>query len=480
MKKWLQPLPAYQHTSWLFLRLLALVYFAAFASLAVQINGLVGPNGILPYQARLAELYAQIGPAAFWRIPTLFWINAGDWALFGATVLGCVFSALLFFGIRQRLSLVVLFVLYLSLYHAGQLFLNFQWDYLLLETGFLAIFLASGATPLLIFLFHWLLFRLRFLSGISKIISEDPSWANLTSLRYYFETQPLPHMGAWYAHQLPDWLLTAGTGFVFFAELIVPFFIFLSRRLRITAAVVTVGLQLMIIATSNHNFVNLLTILLCLFLLDDRLVDKVLPAGLRARLDGKASPRPGLVARWGTIIATVLIFAGSLPLIANMVFGIVSPSAMRLSGYIRPYGIGNVYHIFPTMQTERQELIIQGSMDGQHWEDFEFRYKPQRLDKRPEFIVPHQPRLDWMIWFVPPQYDLQMFWFDKLMQRLAQGDKAVQNLFAHVPFEGRPPRYLRVLAWRYHFTNTAERKQSGHYWKRELLGEFPHTPPRYP
>ncbi|MGV6859740.1 MAG: lipase maturation factor family protein [bacterium] len=472
--------PEYRHTTWLFLKLLALIYFAAFASLVAQINGLVGPHGVLPYETRLADLYHQLGPEAFWRIPTLFWINAGDGALLAATLLGCFSAVLLLLGIKPRLNLILLFVVYLSLYHAGQLFLNFQWDYLLLETGFLAIFLVGGPTPLLIFLFHWLLFRLRFLSGISKVLSEDPSWANFSTLQYYFETQPLPHLGAWYAHQLPHWLLTTGTGFVFFAELIVPFFIFLGRRLRITAAVITIALQLMIIATSNHNFVNLLTILLCLFLLDDKIVDRILPARLRNKLDVAPATAPSPIKRGATVITALLIFAGSLPLIANVVFGIVSPTAMRVSNAIRPYGIGNIYHIFPTMQTERQELIIQGSMDGQHWENFEFKYKPQRLDKRPAFIVPHQPRLDWMVWFVPPQYGLQMFWFDQLMQRLAKGDKTVQSLFAKVPFQGAAPRYMRVLAYRYHFTTDEEFDLTGHYWKRELLGEFPNTPPRYP
>ncbi len=197
----------YQLTSALFIKLLALIYFAAFSSLAVQITGLVGVNGILPFNELLHYLYQNNGSLAWLYKPNLFWFSSSDFALMSVTLLGCVVSLLLFLGFKPMWSLIVLFILYLSMLHAGQTFLMFQWDTLLLEAGFLAIFLNNGPSHLLLFLFHWLLFRLRFMSGISKLASGDPSWANLTTLNYYFETQPLPHAGAWYFHQLPEWLL---------------------------------------------------------------------------------------------------------------------------------------------------------------------------------------------------------------------------------------------------------------------------------
>ncbi|MEJ2322282.1 MAG: lipase maturation factor family protein, partial [Gammaproteobacteria bacterium] len=242
--------PDQQLTGWLFLKLLALIYFAAFFSLSVQINGLAGPGGILPFAELLQNAEQSLGtPSAWLRLPTLFWIDAGDTALQGATMLGMLFSMMLFFNWRPVLSLVLLFVLYLSLFHAGQIFLSFQWDFLLMETGLLAIFIVKGPSRLMIFMFHWLLFRLRFLSGASKLLSGDPSWSGMTALDYYFETQPLPHAGAWYAHQLPEWVLHAGVGVTFFAELVVPFFIFLPRRFRLFAAGFTIAIQLLIIAT---------------------------------------------------------------------------------------------------------------------------------------------------------------------------------------------------------------------------------------
>ncbi|MCP3666258.1 MAG: lipase maturation factor family protein [Gammaproteobacteria bacterium] len=469
----------YTLISWLFLKLLALIYLAAFLSLAVQITGLVGPNGILPFQELLDYLYQQQGSWVWFNMPTLFWLGSGDAVLQGATIVGCLISLLLFFGVWPRASLILLFLLYLSLTRAGQVFLNFQWDYLLLETGFLAIFITYGPSRLIILMFHWLLFRLRFLSGLSKLLSDDPSWSGLTTLNYYFETQPLPHIGSWYAHQLPQWLLQSGTGIVLFAELIVPFFIFLPRPFRISAAVITLVIQLCIVATSNHNFVNLLTILLCLFLIDDRVIRRFFPQNFLQPI--------GVGRVMGTMKKTLLVtvvsavFVISLLRMFTMVTGEQLPPALnRLERVGHSYGLGNVYHIFPTMQTERQELVIEGSHDGAVWKPYLFRYKPDLLDKTPAIIIPHQPRLDWMIWFVPPRNQEMKIWFDRFMWQLSQNQPQVTGLLKHNPFEESPPRYLRVQVFRYHFTTPEEREQTGNWWKAEYLGAFPQTPPRTP
>ena len=476
-KNLLKPADNHLLTSYLFLKLLALIYFVAFLSMAVQVTGLVGPNGILPFQNILDNFYQHQGTSAWWKMPTLFWFSSNNLALHTVTILGCAFSVLLFFGRWQRGSLITLFILYLSLYHAGQTFLNFQWDTLLLECGFLAIFLVSGASNLLIFLFHFLLFRLRFMSGVSKLASEDASWSNFTALNYYFETQPLPHVGSWYFHQLPEWMLRTGTGFTFFTELIIPFFIFLPRRFRLIAAGVTLFMQLLIIATSNHNFVNLLTIILCIFLLDDKIVGRFIP-----KKSSLAKIKPN---NWRntffTAITAVLIISASLPLFYSMVSGNkVTPWLAKSGMLVRSYGLGHIYHIFPTMQVERHELQVEGSYDGVNWQAYTFRYKLGDLSARPKFIVPHQPRLDWMIWFVPPKSSSQMQWFTLFMRRLAEGSPQVLALLKDNPFKNKPPKHLRVLVYRYHFTNGEERKQTGNWWKKEYLGEFPYVAPRRP
>ncbi len=475
LKKLQAPASDYNLTSWLFLKLLSLVYFAAFLSLAVQISGLVGPTGILPFQDILDNFYQQQGVSAWWMMPNLFWFSSSNLALHSVTILGCVFSVFLFLGRWQRLSLITLFILYLSLYHAGQIFLNFQWDTLLLECGFLAIFLVDGPTRLLIFLFHFLLFRLRFMSGVSKLAMDDPSWANFKALNYYFETQPLPHIGSWYFHQLPEWILRTGTGFTFFTELIIPFFIFLPRKFRLIAASVTIFMQLLIITTSNHNFINLLTILLCLFLLDDKVIGLLLPK------KSFQINKPGHIKAWLVPITAILIFVASLPLFYSMVTqNKVTPWLAKTGMLIRSYGLGHIYHVFPTMQVERHELQVEGSYDGIKWQAYTFRYKPGNLDTKPSFIIPHQPRLDWMIWFVPSKFNNQIHWFKLFMRRLSQGSPDVLALLKDNPFEGKPPRYLRVLVYKYNFTNQDERNQTGNWWKREYLGVFPYVAPRRP
>jgi hypothetical protein len=468
----------YRLSGKLFLRLLALIYLAAFVSSALEITGLVGESGILPAGEQLARLEQQLGQIGWIRFPTLFWIDHSDTSLLLACYAGCIFSITLLIGWRPLLSTIALFVLYLSLVRVGQLFFNFQWDTLLLEAGFLSIFLTAGPSRLLVFLFHWLLFRLRFLSGLSKILSEDPSWSSLTTLKYYFETQPLPHMGSWYAHQLPEWILRAGTGFTLFVELLVPFFIFLPRPFRLFAALATITIQVLIILTSNHNWINLLTIALCLFLLDDRAIQWMVPKWFHQQ---PGQPRGSRAARLLLPPLAAVLLATSSYAIYEFVTHRRGQTAWHAPvNWVRAWGLGNVYHVFPNMQTERHELIIEGSTDGRKWRPYGFRYKPNSVDDRPAFIVPLHPRLDWMIWFVPPRNPFMLYWFENFLWRLHQNSPSVTALLAHNPFPEEGPRYLRVQSYRYRFTTPQEREQSGRIWNSEYLGEFPNVPPRIP
>lgn len=473
----LAPDDRYRLASRLFLRLLALVYLAAFVSTALEIEGLIGEQGILPAGEYLQGLRQHAGELAWMRYPTLFWLDHSDTSLLWASYLGCLFSLLLFVGWRPLMSLIALFVLYLSFYKVGQVFFNFQWEYLLLEAGFLAIFLTGGPNRLLVFLLHWLLFRLRFLSGLSKLLSGDPSWAQLTTLDYYFETQPLPHAGAWYAHQLPEWLLRTGTGVTLFVELLVPFFIFLPRPFRLFAAGTTILVQLLIIATSNHNFINLLTIALCLFLLDDQALRRMLPRWLIGDVAGRPTPVLNLAA---IPLAAVLIVPTSLYAAWEFIGDRERSAWNHPASWVRGWGLGNVFHIFPTMQTERHELTIQGSHNGREWRSYRFRYKPNDPAETPAFVAPLHPRLDWMIWFIPPQNPMMRPWFERFMYRLQQNAPGVTGLMAHNPFADRAPRYLRVLVHRYRFTDRTERARTGRLWTSEYLGEFPHVRPRRP
>jgi len=469
--------PRYRLVTQIFLRLLALIYLIAFLSTALEITGLVGERGILPAGLMQAASLQRLGDWAWLRHPSLFWLNSSNWALLGASYAGCLLAIGLFFNWRPRLMLVLLFALYLSFFQVGQVFFSFQWEFLLLESGFIAIFLVNGPNRLLVFLLHWLLFRLRFLSGAAKLFGGDPSWSGLSALNHYFETQPLPHMGAWYAHQLPEWLLRAGTGATLFIELVVPFFIFLPRPFRLFAAGVTIGIQLLIMATSNHNFVNLLTIALCLFLLDDRAVRTLLPWRTAAPVrNAPAMPRGSLVQ---PLIALVLV-STSVATTYEMVRSDLRFARNAPVNWVRGWGLGNVYHIFPTMQTERQELVIEGSHDGKTWLAYDFRYKPDYPGDAPRLIMPIHPRLDWMLWFVPPQRERDRHWFGALLYRLHHNEPDVTALLRHNPFADKAPRYLRVLAYRYRFSTPAQRERSGQVWQAQYLGVFPQVKPRRP
>ena len=271
--------PTYDVANALFLRLLGLCYLAAFVSLWVQVDGLVGARGILPVSEFLEWVRGQTGAGRFWLLPTLCWISSSDAALHLQCAAGVAVSLLLVAGLVPAWSALAAWGLYLSLSIAGQQFLEFQWDVLLTEAGLLAVFLAPPALRLLRrrlasprlarFLLVWLLFRLMLSSGAVKLVSGDPAWRSLTALRVHYETQPLPPWTAWFVHQLSPAFQTASCVFLFFVELAVPFLFFAPRRLRLFACAMTILLQVLIASTGNYAFFNLLTIALAVLLVDD-------------------------------------------------------------------------------------------------------------------------------------------------------------------------------------------------------------------
>jgi len=463
----------YELVSALFLRLLGAIYLIAFASLLVQVQGLVGEQGILPVADLLAYVTTEAGGARYYRLPTVFWLNHSDIALVGASIYGCIVALQIIFNWWQRSALVIAFVLYLSLFNVCQPFLHFQWDGLLLETGFLAIFLGSRSS-VIIWLFRWLLFKLRFMSGLSKLTSGDQAWSGLTALNTYFEVQPLPNPLSWYAHQLPEIILRSATAATLVIEILVPFMMFMPRPWRFTAAWITIFWQLLIILTSNHNWINLLTIALCLFLFDDRALRSVLPKKryippLPQPLQGRLviEFRNAAIAVMAVFIL-VISFSQLWMLSTGQTVGGRPGKALE---YMDAYRVVNMYHVFPTMTTERIELELSGSVDGSEWKTYRFKYKPGYPDQRPQLVMPHQPRLDWQMWFVT-LHAKHLPWFEEFLYALLENSPHVAELLAHNPFADKPPRYIRVDAYKYTFTTPQQRQQSGNWWNREALGPF--------
>ena len=463
--------PRYRVTSWLFLRLLGCISLSAFVSFGVQATGLIGHDGILPLNHYLDYVGGRLGHDAWRYAPTIFWIYFSDGFLQLVCLLGAVFSLLVILNYFTTLSLVMVYLLYLSLFYAGQTFMSFQWDLLLLEAVFLAVFLGTRSN-LIIWLFRWLVFRFLFLGGLVKILSGDTAWDSLTALQYHFETQPLPTSLAWYAHQLPDWFLTAATGATLIIELVIPFLIFTPRRFRLFSAWTFIGFQSLILLTGNYNFFNLLPISLCLFLMDDAHVRSLLPRVLLNLPAAGKAYAPGKFRRLSlALFAAVIVFTGAEQLDALISGGKQHDWSLLTRG-LYPLHIVNSYGPFAAMTTVRREIIVEGTADGRTWREYQFKYKPGAVKRRPRFNIPHQPRLDWQMWFAALGTPERNPWFRNFLVRLLQGDKTVENLLRVNPFADAPPLGVRALLYEYRFTTPAEKRETGAWWKRKLIGEY--------
>lgn len=456
--------PTYRLAHWLLLRMIALVYFIAFLSLAFQLRGLIGARGVLPAGEFLELVKSRFGDDAYWLAPTLCWLNSSDGFMLGLCIAGAAISLAVMLGAWPTAGFVALWALYLSLTVASQVFLSFQWDVLLLETGLLAIFLQKYPR-LGRLLILWLLFRLTFESGVVKLTSGDPTWHDLTALSYHYETQPLPLVTAWYAHQSPLWFKQFSCAMMFACELIAPFAVFGPKLVRRAGAAAMIGLQLLIAGTGNYTFFNLLTIALCLPLLDD----DVWPA---AWTKNKAQLHDA--PRWifAPFAATYVAITGmQLAVMLDMVH---SPPKLLLDLQRKasPFRSMNSYGLFAVMTTSRPEIVIEGSDDDITWQDYEFRWKPGDLHQAPRLAAPHQPRLDWQMWFAALGNYQENPWFMHLLGRLLEGSPYVLDLFARNPFPDKPPRYVRAVVYDYHFTNSTEKRADEVWWKRERKGLY--------
>jgi predicted DCC family thiol-disulfide oxidoreductase YuxK len=460
--------PRYDLVSFLFLRLFGLIYLSAFVSFGVQAQGLIGSHGILPVAELVNAVASRFGPERFFLMPMVFWLSASDFAVAAVCWVGAALSLLLVFNLLPRLSLFLLYALYLSLFYGGQTFMTFQWDTFLLETGFLALLLSFATTPG-IWLLRWLLFRFMFMSGVVKLLSGDPNWWNLSALSYHFLTQPLPTPLAWYVAHLSPSVLKFATGGMFFIELILPFLIFCPRRQRFFAAFGILLLQSCILITGNYNWFNLQTMLLCLPLFDDAALQKVLPRRLIRLLPVHAennAPR-----RAGTVIvsalALLIVFCSLVQMDER--FGRSPPAvAQAVDRLIEPLHIVSGYGLFAVMTTERDEIVIEGSYDGVAWREYEFRYKPGDVARRPRWSIAHQPRLDWQMWFAALDDPRRLPWFWHFLQRLLENEPAVTALLEKNPFPDKPPVYVRAQFYDYTYVGSEE-KAKGLWWDRRSL-----------
>lgn len=449
----------------LFVRLLGLIYFFAFGAFLFQIKGLIGANGILPVEGFLRSVKRNV-QHPYRLLPTLFWWNASDRMLVALVAAGTLCGLLLFLGFYPPLMLLLLYILYLSLYGVGQDFLSFGWELFLLEITILAFFLSLTAIPNIFvwIALNFLLFRFHFEGGVVKFLSGDPNWRNLTAVAYHYQTQPLPNTQAWYVHKLPMPFHKFSCALMLFIEIPFAFALFWSIDARAIVYVGFVGLQLAIWWTGNFSFLNYLTVAFCTILLSDHYLQP-----LFSWLQPSATPTPLPLEIGVSIIGSLLLLAQALSFIQHFR---PTYTLRRLLSYLQPWCCANRYGIFAVMTTQRIEIIIEGSEDGIHWKEYLFWYKPSEVERRPRRISPYQPRIDWQAWFLPFSRARDESWLYNFLYRLLLGTPEVVKLLRHNPFFEKPPRFIRAIAYDYVFSDWKTKKETGAWWIRKRLGRY--------
>jgi hypothetical protein len=470
---------------WLFLRALGVIFFSAFYSLAFQIQGLIGPRGILPAAPYLVDAARVLpGLSRFWRVPTLLWLGAGSEALTVLVCGGLIASVLLIVNLWPRLATAVCLVTFLSFIGAAQDFASYQSDGMLLEAAFLSLFFAPGGprpglgagrppSRASLFLLRWEWFRIYFESGLVKLMSGDLQWRQLTAMDHYYENGPLPSWPGWYTQQLlPHGFHAATAAATLALELAVVWLAWLPRRFRLACFLIVTPFQIGIILTANYAFLNYLVLVLGLLLLDDAAL---------ARLGFKppAAPVAPVVSAPGPQGPGRRIRAAGAAVILSWIFGATLVPYIIPRGpltaparWLAPFRIANSYGLFAVMTTARYEIEFQGSRDGVTWTPYPFRYKPQDPAERPGIYAPYQPRFEWNLWFASLATWRENPWVLEAESRLLDGSPDVLALFRRDPFAGKPPSQVRTVLWQYEFTTPAEKRQTGNWWRRQLLGPY--------
>jgi hypothetical protein len=467
---------------WIFLRCLGLIFFSAFYSLAFQIQGLIGPRGILPAGEYLDGVARVLpGLSRFYQVPTVLWIGAGSGALTALVWAGLIASALLTLNLWPRGSIAVCLVLFLSFISAAQDFSSYQSDGMLLEAGFLSLFFAPrGLRPGLgadrppsrasLFLLRWEWFRIYFESGLVKLLSGDEQWRTLTAMDHYYETGPLPTWIGWYAHQLPHGFHAASALFTLVLELGLVWLAWLPRPFRLACFWIVTVLQIGIILSANYAFLNYLVLVLGFLLLDDRALARVGLWAPAAVLEAKAAGvRP--VARWRVAGAAMALSWVMWATVFGFLPSLAGPLAWPAIA-LAPFRVANAYGLFAVMTRGRWEIEFQGTRDGRTWVSYPFRYKPQDPAEAPGIFAPYQPRFEWNLWFASLASWQQNPWVVRTEMLLAERSPGVLALFRRDPLAGAPPRQVRTVLWQYWFTDRAERRATGRWWRRQLVGTW--------
>lgn len=466
MHTFINPEATYIVGQWVFLKLLGLSYLIAFWSLLVQVKGLYGSHGIIPLSEVFKGIKKGKGFSHYYYTPSIFWFSTSDRMLRWTAIVGIIGSILVLAGVAVPLLLFILFILYLSYISTCIYFLSFQWDILLLEVGFAGFIfsLQTPPLPIAVFLMWIILFRFIFSSGVVKFLLGSQEWRNLSAMEYHYETQPIPNKMAYHFHHQPKAFAHFSTVAVFLFEIVLPFFIFTTPEIRFFTFIIMVLLQLLIMLTGNFAFFNLLTLALCFSLVDDSYVPWA-----KEYLAPSITTPDLATSFFVSITAMIMIVLNFFQLVE--LFRPL-PFIDRILRVISPFFLVNRYGLFSYMTTRRNEIIVEGSNDGETWTAYEFKWKPGDLKVPPPQVAPHQPRLDWQMWFAALGQARQNPWFSRFIYRLLEGSPDVLKLLKYNPFPDAPPKYIRALLYNYHFTDNKKRKETGEWWQRKYIGVY--------
>ncbi len=462
---WLQA-PDYWITRLVIERALGVIYFVAFLVAANQFRPLLGDKGLLPVPVFLSR------GVSLWQAPSLFHLGYSDARLLAVAWGGILLSLAVVAGLPDIsppwvaiLIWFALWVLYQSIVNVGQIFYAFGWETLLLEAGFLAIFLGAGPTvpawPLIL-LFRWLLFRVEFGAGMIKLRG-DRCWRDLTCLYYHHETQPMPNPLSWFFHHLPRPLHRVEVLGNFFAQLVVPFFLFAPQPVASIAGAIIVLTQAWLVLSGNFSWLNFLTMTLAFSAIDDRTLSLVLPIQ-----PPHLTPLP-IWWQWLVVGLTVLVVILSYRPARNLI------SRHQLMNYsFDPFHLVNTYGAFGSVTKERYEIIVEGAADLAHpeWKAYEFKGKPGDPRRLPRQYAPYHLRLDWLMWFAAMESPYRHQWFIAFVVKLLEGDRAALKLLRRNPFPDRPPVAMRANLYRYQFSSLSELRKEHVWWVRSSAGEY--------
>jgi hypothetical protein len=461
--------PDYRLTRFVMERGLGLIYLVAFLVALNQFPALLGEHGLLPAPRFLRRV-------GFRAAPSLFHLRYSDGLLRAVAWTGIVLSAAIILGLPQAgplwlpmLVWLVLYLLYLSIVNVGQQFYSFGWESLLLETGFVAIFLGNARTAppvLVLLLFRWLAFRVELGAGLIKLRG-DPCWRDLTCMDYHHETQPMPNPLSWYFHRLPRAFHRTEVVGNFVAQLFAPFLLFLPQPIAGLGALLMLGTQGYLVASGNYAWLNVLTMVI--------VVSAVPDAFFRVLLLGAGAAPSGQPPFW-FVVAVLALTALVVVLSYWPVRNLMGRRQLMNYSFNRFHLVGT-YGAFGSVSRERYEVVLEGTdavepSGDTVWREYEFKGKPGDPRRRPPQIAPYHLRLDWLMWFaaLSPRYADD--WFVAFVERLLAGDARALRLLRTNPFPDAPPVWIRARYYHYRFASRIERKATGAWWSREVVGEY--------